>query len=88
MAPISLLAYSPLLILGKDAIPPNSAKELIAWLKCKKIARHVWYRRHRQVPRAAPGAVSFAKAIGVKFDYRAVSRRRPGGLLLAITVPT
>jgi tripartite-type tricarboxylate transporter receptor subunit TctC len=45
LAPISLLAYSPLLILGKDAIPPNTAKELIAWLKAKN-------RPPRSVPSA------------------------------------
>lgn len=33
LQPISLLAASPLLILGKNAIPPKNATELIAWLK-------------------------------------------------------
>jgi len=33
LQPISLLAYSPLWILGKNALPPKTATELIAWLK-------------------------------------------------------
>jgi tripartite-type tricarboxylate transporter receptor subunit TctC len=35
LQPISLLAASPLLILGKNAVPPNTAKELIAWLRTR-----------------------------------------------------
>jgi tripartite-type tricarboxylate transporter receptor subunit TctC len=35
LQPISLVASSPLLILGKEAIPPKTATELIAWLKSK-----------------------------------------------------
>jgi tripartite-type tricarboxylate transporter receptor subunit TctC len=35
LQPISLLAASPLLILGKNAIPPKNAHELIAWLKTR-----------------------------------------------------
>jgi tripartite-type tricarboxylate transporter receptor subunit TctC len=33
LEPISLLAASPLWILGKNALPPKTASELIAWLK-------------------------------------------------------
>lgn len=33
LQPISLLASSPLLILGKNAIPAKTATELVAWLK-------------------------------------------------------
>lgn len=33
LQPISLLAASPLLILGKNAIPPKTASQLIDWLK-------------------------------------------------------
>jgi tripartite-type tricarboxylate transporter receptor subunit TctC len=33
LQPISLLAASPLWVLGKNALPPKSAAELIAWLK-------------------------------------------------------
>jgi tripartite-type tricarboxylate transporter receptor subunit TctC len=33
LQPISLLAYSPLWVLGKSALPPNNVTELIAWTK-------------------------------------------------------
>jgi len=32
-APVSLLTDAPLLIVGKNSLPPKDAKELIAWLK-------------------------------------------------------
>ncbi len=35
LQPIALVAASPLLILGKEALPPKTAAELIAWLKSK-----------------------------------------------------
>jgi len=35
LQPISLLAASPLMILGKNAIPPKTAIELLAWLKTR-----------------------------------------------------
>jgi tripartite-type tricarboxylate transporter receptor subunit TctC len=35
LQPISLLAASPLWILGKSALPPKTASELIAWLKTR-----------------------------------------------------
>src|ERR1700691_2615855 len=35
LQPISLLAASPLWILGKNALPPNSAAELVPWLKAR-----------------------------------------------------
>jgi tripartite-type tricarboxylate transporter receptor subunit TctC len=35
LQPISLLAASPLLILGKNTVPPATAKDLIAWLKTR-----------------------------------------------------
>ncbi len=35
LQPISLLATSPLWILGKEAIPPNTAGELLSWVKTK-----------------------------------------------------
>src|SRR5262249_49658473 len=31
--PISLLTFAPMLIVGKNALPANNAKELIAWLR-------------------------------------------------------
>jgi tripartite-type tricarboxylate transporter receptor subunit TctC len=33
MQPISLLSATPLMIIGKNALPPKDARELIAWLK-------------------------------------------------------
>jgi tripartite-type tricarboxylate transporter receptor subunit TctC len=36
LQPISLLATSPLWILGKNALPPTNAIQLIAWLKTRK----------------------------------------------------
>ena len=35
LQPISLLEASPLWILGKSALPPNTASELITWLKAR-----------------------------------------------------
>ena len=55
------------MILGKNAIPPKSATELIAWLKAKKSP--ATFGTVGTGSAAQLGAVSFAKAIGVKFDY-------------------
>jgi tripartite-type tricarboxylate transporter receptor subunit TctC len=33
MRPVSLISATPLMIIGKNALPPKDAKELIAWLK-------------------------------------------------------
>jgi tripartite-type tricarboxylate transporter receptor subunit TctC len=35
LQPISLLAASPLWIIGKEALPPNTMPELIAWMKAR-----------------------------------------------------
>jgi tripartite-type tricarboxylate transporter receptor subunit TctC len=35
LQPVSLLASSPLWIVGKNALPPKTATELIAWLKAR-----------------------------------------------------
>jgi tripartite-type tricarboxylate transporter receptor subunit TctC len=67
LQPISLLAYSPLWILGKNAIPPKTATELIAWLKEKKTP--TTFGTVGTGSAAQLAAVSFANAIGVKFDY-------------------
>jgi tripartite-type tricarboxylate transporter receptor subunit TctC len=67
LEPISLLAYSPLWILGKDALPPNNATELIAWLKARKSA--TTFGTVGTGSAAQLAAVSFSSAIGVKFDY-------------------
>jgi tripartite-type tricarboxylate transporter receptor subunit TctC len=67
LQPISLLAYSPLWILGKNAIPPKTATELIAWLKGKKTP--TTFGTIGTGSAAQLAAISFADAIGVKFDY-------------------
>jgi tripartite-type tricarboxylate transporter receptor subunit TctC len=67
LQPISLLAYSPLWILGKNAIPPKTASELIAWLKAKKTP--TTFGTVGTGSAAQLAAVSFANAISVKFDY-------------------
>ncbi len=67
LQPISLLAYSPLWILGKEAMPPKTAAELIAWLKAKRTP--ATFGTVGTGSAAQLGAISFAKAIGVKFDY-------------------
>ncbi len=67
LQPISLLAASPLWILGKSALPPKNAAELITWLK----------GRNEPTTFATVGAgsaahlagLSFARAIGAKFQY-------------------
>jgi tripartite-type tricarboxylate transporter receptor subunit TctC len=67
LQPISLLAYSPLWVLGKEALPPKSAVELIAWLKAQKSP--VTFGTVGTGSAAHLAAVSFAKAIGVSFQY-------------------
>jgi len=67
LQPIALLAYSPLWILGKNAIPPKTAAELIAWLKAKSTP--TTFGTVGTGSAAQLAAVSFANAIGVKFDY-------------------
>jgi tripartite-type tricarboxylate transporter receptor subunit TctC len=67
LQPISLLAYSPLWILGKEALPPKSATELIAWLKARKTP--TTFGTVGTGSAAHLGGVSFAKAIGVSFQY-------------------
>ncbi len=36
LQPIALLAYSPLWILGKSALPPDNIADLMSWLKARK----------------------------------------------------
>jgi tripartite-type tricarboxylate transporter receptor subunit TctC len=67
LQPISLLAYSPLWILGKEALPPKNAAELIAWLKARKTP--TTFGTVGTGSAAHLGGVSFAKAIGVSFQY-------------------
>ena len=67
LQPISLLAYSPLWILGKEALPPKSATELITWLKARQSP--VTFGTVGTGSAAQLAAVSFSKAIGVTFQY-------------------
>ncbi len=67
LQPISLLAYSPLWILGKRALPPKTASELITWLKARKQSTTMGTVGTGSA--AQLGAISLAKAIGVKFQY-------------------
>ncbi len=67
LQPISLLAYSPLWILGKETLPPNNAAELISWLKARKTT--TTFGTVGTGSAAQLAAVSFANAIGVKFQY-------------------
>ena len=67
LQPISLLAYSPLWILGKNAIPPKTATELIAWLKAR--SQPTTFGTVGAGSAAQLAGVSLANAIGVKFQY-------------------
>ena len=70
LAPISLLATSPLWVLGKKTLPPNTATELIAWLKERR-------DRNEQTTFGTVGAgspsqlvgISLTQAIGAKFQF-------------------
>jgi tripartite-type tricarboxylate transporter receptor subunit TctC len=67
LQPISLLAYSPLLILGKSALPPNSIAELIPWLKTR--TSPTTFGTVGTGSAAQLAALSFSNAIGVRFQY-------------------
>jgi tripartite-type tricarboxylate transporter receptor subunit TctC len=67
LQPISLLAYSPLLILGKSALAPNSVAELITWLKAR--TSPTTFGTVGTGSAAQLGALSFSNAIGVRFQY-------------------
>jgi tripartite-type tricarboxylate transporter receptor subunit TctC len=67
LQPISLLAASPLLILGKNAVPPKTATELIAWLKTQTQPT-----TFGTVGAGSAGhlcGLLFAQKAGVRFDY-------------------
>jgi tripartite-type tricarboxylate transporter receptor subunit TctC len=67
LRPISLLAASPLWILGKNAIPPATAKDLIAWLKAR-----TGPTTFGTVGAGSAGHVcglSFAEKTGASFQY-------------------
>jgi tripartite-type tricarboxylate transporter receptor subunit TctC len=67
LQPVSLLAYSPLLILGKSALPPNSIAELIPWLKAR--TSPTTFGTVGTGSAAQLAALSFSNAIGVRFQY-------------------
>jgi tripartite-type tricarboxylate transporter receptor subunit TctC len=67
LQPISLLAASPLLILGKNTIPPKTATELIAWLKTRSQPT-----TFGTVGAGSAGhlcGLSFAQKTGARFQY-------------------
>jgi tripartite-type tricarboxylate transporter receptor subunit TctC len=67
LQPISLLATSPLWILGKNALPPKTASELIAWLKAR--TEPTTFATVGAGSAAHLAGLSFARAIGARFQY-------------------
>ena len=67
LQPIALLAYSPLWILGKNALPPTTATELIAWLKGK--TEPVTFGTVGTGSAAQLCAVTFQQKTGARFQY-------------------
>jgi tripartite-type tricarboxylate transporter receptor subunit TctC len=67
LQPISLLAASPLWILGKNALPPKTAVELIAWLKAR--TEPSTFGTVGAGSAAHLVGLSFAHAIGAHFQY-------------------
>jgi tripartite-type tricarboxylate transporter receptor subunit TctC len=67
LQPISLLATSPLWIVGKEALPPKSATELIAWLKARQ--EPTTFGTIGTGSAAQLCALSFAQKIGARFQY-------------------
>jgi tripartite-type tricarboxylate transporter receptor subunit TctC len=67
LQPISLLAASPLWILGKNALPPKTARELIAWLKAR--SQPTAFGTVGAGSAAHLVGLSFAKEIGTRFEY-------------------
>jgi len=65
--PISLLAASPLWILGKNDLPPKTAVELIAWLKARP--EPTIFATVGAGSAAHLAGLSFARAIGAHFQY-------------------
>jgi tripartite-type tricarboxylate transporter receptor subunit TctC len=60
LQPISLLATSPLWILGRNAVPPNNATELIAWVKS----------RQEPITFGTVGSGSAAQLCGIYFQQK------------------
>jgi len=67
LQPIALLAASPLLILGKDAIPPKTATELVAWLKTR--SQPTTFGTVGAGSAAHLCGLSFAQKTGARFQY-------------------
>jgi tripartite-type tricarboxylate transporter receptor subunit TctC len=67
LQPISLLATSPLWILGKNALPPKNAAELIAWLKVQK--EPVTFGTVGTGSAAQLCAIYTAQKTGARFQY-------------------
>jgi tripartite-type tricarboxylate transporter receptor subunit TctC len=67
LQPISLVAASPLWILGKKDLPPKTAVELIAWLKSNP--NPVTFGTVGAGSAAHLVGLSFAQAIGAHFQY-------------------
>jgi tripartite-type tricarboxylate transporter receptor subunit TctC len=67
LQPISLLASSPLWILGKETLPPNTAAELISWLKARK--EPTTFGTVGTGSAAQLCALYFAQKTGASFQY-------------------
>ena len=67
LQPIALLAASPLWILGKNALPPQTAPELIAWLKTR--SQPTAFGTVGAGSAAHLVGLSFAREIGARFEY-------------------
>jgi len=62
--PISLLTFAPMLIVGKNSLPVNNAKELIAWLRANP----------DKASAASVGAGSAAHVCGLYFQDKTQTR--------------
>ena len=67
LQPVSLLAYSPLWILGKAALPPNNITELLAWLKTQ--SQPITVGTVGSGSAAQLCAIYFAQKTGAHFQY-------------------
>ena len=67
LQPISLVSASPLWLLGKNGLPPKTASELIGWLKAR--TEPTTFGTVGAGSAAHLAGLSFARAIGVKFQY-------------------
>ena len=67
LQPISLLAESPLWIVGKNALPPKTAPELIAWVKSQ--SNPITFGSIGAGSAAQLCGISFAQKTGAHFQY-------------------